>query len=299
MTKALLSILLVISAGAPGDEVLIPAELIHQLFQTEEPNQSIPKRLFNLSELETLLSDPRFKKPDRARDLTRRYLAITYPAGLTHAADLARSDLDPTILEQLLTAPPGSVRFAMPRDLEEALDLLGQLPPKSAEALLAGKSDLVVHQLEKLDIASLLKISDERFQKIVPFYGSTVPIHDAQRDRYLLSTPAREHCLARLLEGSKANGVECSATLEVCEDETCRSSRSGNSYASFKFEEQHHWYLRPADGFTATCLYANTFRREYTDRLEIEYAFEGCRLLTVNGEEPAMDPLLQDLSKVQ
>lgn len=299
MTRIFLLLVLLLPPALPAEEVLVPAELIHQLFETRDPNKAIPKRPFSFSELESLLSDRRFQEPSRARDLTRRYLAITYPAGLTNALDVARSEIDEEVREALFKAPPGTVRLAVPERLSEALDLLELLSPKLRRALLTAPAAVVVHTLDRLEITELLELSDQRFQRIVPFYRPNVTMQDAQHNRYLLSTPSSEHWLARLLEGRKAEGVECSATLESCEGKTCRTPKPGSSYASFRFQKQGAWHIERGDAITARCRYNATYRREYADRLEIEYVFERCELRTVNGEEPRLDPLLQDLSKVQ
>jgi len=290
----MLMLLSLTSAFSYAQGLQIPADLIRQLFNQNDPNQHIKKRPFNFAELEHLLSDPRFSDPKTATELVRRYLNISYVAGTVSVMQVAKSKLPDSAKKMLFSAPAGSVRFA---DLDDVPKLITTLSPDLFKALFAAKS--AVLKIDDIDVAGLLLLNNQRYNKDI-YYGTYMYIQDAHQNEYLFSTPrAKNHLLAGFLDNTKDRQLDYFFTAAHCTQQTCTSQKKGNSFASFKFQDSGAFYVNPANYVRAKCSYEGTYRREYTNRTQIEFAFEKCKIVSINGKPPQHDSLLDDLIKVK
>lgn len=290
---------LVLCSTSHAEEVVVPADLIYQIFAADDVNQELRKRPFSLDEFQGIVLDPRFANAPRTQqEIARRYLAITYPAGPVPLLQVIKEGLTSPIYEILFEATPKSLIVEVSSNWEDVLVSLSGLSADSREVFLRNLPRSWSAPAATLDIRRLLLFANDRYRQIVPFYRPNIAMGDATGKSYLLSTAGRDHLLARLLETREHVGWTLLATAATCGEEFCLTSKMGDSRASLRFRGREVWLVHSDDRVKAECQYRAVYRREYADQLEIEYAFEDCLLLSVNGEAPK-ESLLQDLTRVQ
>ncbi len=281
---------------APGAETIeIPADLVAQLFAQQTPNATIPKRAFNLTELEAVIG--RYAPTPKAQeDLTRRYLKLSYPAGTLDLMQLAGSGLPRPAKLAVLRAPESSVRLSCTASVGE---LLGQVPRDLLLALLESPAAANGVMPRTMDAAELLQITKTRYAKESD-YDTHVPIHDTSGESYVVSSPRlRTHLLGALLDKTRNQQRTIALQVAECADAICKSVAVGEGFASFAFIDGGADYLAAGQAATAKCRYDAGYRRVYDNRTEIELAFTGCTLETVAGGAPHREPLLDDLRRVR
>ena len=288
-------------ADSEPENVRVPAELIWQLFRDESTESVGRHRPFDFEELTALLEEPRFRNAVSARELTRRYLNLTYPAGETAISSLVDASLPDEVLQQLFEAPEGSARFAFSGDLVADLTTLGGLPAKARQTLLGASANVVTTRLpEELDLASIVRLHQERFQKLVPYWGANIYVADSSQQRILTSSPTAEHLLAELLTEFRSREVRCALEAETCSLDSCATKTDGGGFATVKFLKNEGLLVAPGDQVLAGCRYESIYRQEFEDRVEVEVAFGACRLLAVNGRDiREEDSLLKDLVGIE
>ncbi len=270
----------------------VDPQLVQQLFEQRDPNRHVPKRPFKLTELTALFADARLARSD-AGELTRRYLAITYPAGTVALLEVLQADLPLPAQQALLNAPVGSVQFVAGGALQE---VLAHTPPALLDAVLSAPA---LTPAGEIDIAPLLQLNQDKFLRN-PHYFTYVPMQDAQGKDYTLSTPRpAKHHLAAFLDKAKNKTLRYRFQAAECQGQSCRSVALGETVASFEFNDYGAACVPANAQVAADCEYAGGFRRDYAERTEIEWRFENCRLFAVNGQTPQCSELLRTLQQVK
>lgn len=270
----------------------VDPQLVQQLFEQRDPNRHVPKRPFKLAELTALFADARLANSE-AGELTRRYLAISYPAGKVALLEVLQADLPLPAQQALLNAPVGSVQFVAGGALQE---VLAHTPPALLDAVLSAPA---LTPAGEIDIAPLLQLNQDKFLRN-PNYFTYVPMQDAQGKDYTLSTPRpAKHHLAAFLDKAKNQTLRYRFAAAQCQGQSCRSVVQGESVATFTFSDYGAACVPEKAEVAADCQYAGGFRRDYADFTEIEWRFENCRLFAVNGQAPQCSELLRTLQQVR
>ena len=293
MGSFFLALLLIWSAyalGAPSVVFQIDPELIQVMFSQHQPNRAVPKRPFNLQELEALFRDASIAEQDGG-EIARRYLAISYPAGEVSVSAIARAQLPRAAKIELLHASPANLRL---HGLSDLAGLVRDMPPDLLDVLL----DVGLPLSGDIDIDALLQLNHERYTRN-PHYGTYVALGDKQAE-FTLSTPrAAHHPLSRLLDQGRGRPLRYSVSIASCKGRHCRSVAQGESFASLAFSDLSAYGLRAGADALVNCQYQGIYRRDYADRNEIEFRFEACKAIRSDGKRIVLPGLLEQLGKVR
>ncbi|MDM8545876.1 hypothetical protein QUF61_05245 [Candidatus Venteria ishoeyi] len=290
--NSIIIILFCFPASVLASEVFkVSPELIQQMFGLQDKNQHVAKRPFNLSELEQLLQTPEMHQQD-AEELTRRYLAICYPAGEVALQKLLDSELSLVVKKTLLGASPAQVRFG------GSVSLIALLQQNDTELLTAIANAPGLRLSMDVPVKEILAFNSSNYQANI-FYGTYVPMRDIQQKEYTLSTArAKNHLLAAFLDQNKNQRLNYFFTARHCKQSRCLSPNQGVSFAAFEFADFSAYGVKADDQLVAACFYEGLYRRDYRDKTEIELKFTNCKLTQVNGAPPQTTPLLETLKRV-
>lgn len=119
-------------------------------------------------------------------------------------------------------------------------------------------------------------------------------MQDSSMKEYLFSSPSEDNLVAEGFEKIK-NNFTINFEVHKCIHAKCTTIKNQDIYSSFKFNKLYST-LNPKSKVMAKCNYENIYRREYTNELTIEIAYDNCTIETINGNKAkAISPLLQRL----
>ena len=205
--------------------------------------------------------------------ITQKYLSLTYPQGKVKLGDILHSSLPPNSQKLIIQANNKSLILSI------TFDELWSLDSKALE-MVEAKGIRVNDRVVSQEIEQKAKKYQDNMH-----YVAYIRINDANDNEYLSSNPSYEHLLSEVLQKIKGS-FEVAFRVGSCNKDKCKTTPNGTLYSSFALAQKDIVRIATDDKVVAKCNYDNIYRREYTSHKEIEIAYRGCKLVSINGKEP-------------
>lgn len=281
MKKLLIFFLLLLNGNLNAENITLDIAQISSFFDSHS-NGKVNPVPFNLRQLESFHKQLGVKGKE-AKNLTRKYLKFTYPKGSIAIGKINSSSLPMSSKLELIKANGKNLVISF------SLTELWSLPQKLLNAIPPHSINASVNRLDAKNIErGLVKFKHNLH------YSTFIRMQDSLMKEYLFSSPSEDNLVAEGLDKIK-NNFSITFKAQECKKSKCTSKKKQDIYSSFKFEKLYSSIPIQAN-IIAQCNYENIYRREYTNELSIEIAYDNCSVESINGQKPkAISPLLQRL----
>lgn len=247
-------------------------------------NGTINQVPFSLSQLESFYQQLQQPRGQKAKELAQKYLKHSYPKGSISISQIEQAKLPNIAKAELLKANGESllINFTLKELWTLSSGLLNLIPSNSIQV-----------KTNRLN-AKNIEIGLSKFGHNL-HYSTFVRMHDVSGKSYLFSSPSEDNLVAEGLDKIK-NSFFITFINNQCSKKECQTRKSANIFSSFKFKTLQSSQISPKAKIVAQCHYENIYRREYSHYLNIQIAYNECKLKTINGRKPKpLSPLLKRL----
>lgn len=127
-------------------------------------------------------------------------------------------------------------------------------------------------------------------------FGTYIHLSDSNNKKYLFSTPSKSHYTSEVMEKTKHGFLKINFYNYKCNKNICFTKKSDGYFLSFEFPVVQKKFIANSLGITASCQYEGIYRREYTNMMEVQIAFNHCSIFSIRGKESTeIHPTLKKL----
>lgn len=248
----------------------IPMEIISKFFKKN--NSVVINRVpFKLNDLEGIFNDMQPENNYLSRNITMKYLDISYPNGYTNISEIINSTIPVGSKETILSSSEESVL------LTGSIHDLCRLPLKHLNLIKIKNFKLSKSRINAEEILQKIKMYSMKMN-----FGVAVNIKSPYGINYSLSSPNENHKFSEVMDKTRGNSLVIDFINFKCNRKKCYTDKLENYFLSFRFSEVELAYTKIGKN-TVNCQYEGIYYRKYPNINEVEVTFTHCKVLSFQG----------------